>query len=79
MISIRTDNQQINFDNRSFVLNEKDLGYIEASHTDFKGVNQIGVYHTYSALDTREISLTGYIIEDVEANKRQLLRLVTPL
>lgn len=79
MVSIRTDNQQINFDNRSFVLNEKDFGSIEASHTDFKGVNQIGVYHTYSALDTREISLTGYIIEDVEANKRQLLRLVTPL
>ena len=29
MISIRTDNQQINFDNRSFVLNEKDLGYTQ--------------------------------------------------
>lgn len=42
-------------------------------------VENTSIHHTYSALDTREISLTGYIIEDVEANKRQLLRLVTPL
>lgn len=79
MVSIKTDEQQITFDNRNFVLSEKDFGYVEATHTDFKGVNQIGVYHTYSTLDTREISLTGYIFHDVEANKRQLLSLVNPL
>lgn len=78
-----TTNREIIFNNKDYVLNELDLGDSSASHTTFKGINQVGQYLTNSTIDNREISLIGYILAsnatDMKNKKREVYRLLNPL
>lgn len=66
-----------------YILDTADLGVVEANHTSYKYLNQVGVYVTSSTLETRSINITGWIAGHNDAElqaKRQLLnRLINPL
>jgi len=75
--------REIIFDNINYVLNQIDYGSSGATHTTFKGINQIGAYLTNSTIDTREISVMGYILanskSDMQIRKHELYKLLNPL
>lgn len=76
------NNKEIIFDNKRFILNEKELSYIEASHYSSNGMGQHGAYHTGSILQPRELSITGYVsaaFNDFKAIKRELMQIINPL
>lgn len=66
-----------------YVLDEADLGVIEASHQTSKYPEQIGETNTGSALGTREISISGWVIgktqEEIKSSKKALNTLINPL
>ena len=74
--------KEITFDNKSYVLNEKDLGTAAITLSTYKGNNQIGVKVSGRTLDTRDISIVGYILaedkEEMLQKKRNLQKLVNP-
>ncbi len=49
-----------------YVLNSVDWGVVESTHHSYKYVNQIGVYVTGSSLETRKVTIIGWIIADTE-------------
>ncbi len=51
-----------------YVLNSVDWGCVESTHHSFKYVNQIGVYVTGTSLETRAISVAGWVIADDEVS-----------
>lgn len=65
-----------------FVLNEADLGVVEATHHSYSHTNQIGKYIESTSLEPRLISITGWVIGDtydlLESNKKILNRLINP-
>lgn len=65
-----------------FVLDTVDWGQVTATHHSYKYVNQVGVTITNTSLETRDVSIIGWIIGDteeaMESRKRILNRFVNP-
>lgn len=65
-----------------YVLDIVDWGQVESNHHSYKYVNQIGVYVTGTSLETRNVSITGWIIAKSEIQmserKKMLNRFVNP-
>lgn len=81
---LNTVNQnEVHFDNESYFINSKDFGSIQGIHHTSKGLNQNGEYYTGSNLETRDISISGYIIAsskaEMDIKKRKLIRCINPL
>lgn len=66
----------------SYILNVVDWGQISSVHHSYKYVNQIGVYVTGTSLETRNVSVSGWIIAKTEnqmtERKKMLNRFVNP-
>lgn len=56
---------------QDFILNSVDWGVVESTHHSYKYVNQIGVYVTGTSLETRMVTITGWIIADTELQMTQ--------
>lgn len=50
-----------------FILNSVDWGAVESTHHSFKYVNQIGVYVTGTSLETRSVTIQGWVIAENES------------
>ena len=50
-----------------FILNSVDWGAVESTHYSFKYVNQIGVYVTGTSLETRSVTIQGWVIAENES------------
>lgn len=65
-----------------YILDTVDWGQVESKHHSYKYVNQIGVYVTGTSLETRDVSITGWVIARTEAQmserKKMLNRFVNP-
>lgn len=74
--------KELVFDGGNYVLNEKDLGKAEINLATFQGYNQIGVKVTGRVLNSRDISIVGFILADDEKEmldkKRNLQNMVSP-
>ncbi len=66
----------------NYILDKVDWGQISSNHHSYKYINQVGVYVTNTTLETRDITITGWIIASTEANmttrKKKLNRFVNP-
>lgn len=51
----------------NFILNSVDWGAVESTHHSFKYVNQIGVYVTGTSLETRSVTIQGWVIAENES------------
>ena len=73
----------INMDNRAYVLTSIDWGAIQSTRKTYKFINQIGVYVTGTTLESRDISIIGYVVgdtyEQLKTRKRFLNQFVNPL
>ena len=49
-----------------YVLDDVDWGQVKSTHHQYKYVNQVGVYITGTSLETRDVSITGWIIASSE-------------
>ena len=56
---------------QDFILNSVDWGTVESTHHSYKYVNQIGVYVTGTSLETRDITIMGWVIADTERQMTQ--------
>lgn len=56
---------------QDFVLNSVDWGTVESTHHSYKYVNQIGVYVTGTSLETRAVTIMGWVIADTERQMTQ--------
>lgn len=58
-----------------YVLDVVDWGVITSNHHSYKYVNQIGVYITGTTLETRDITISGWIIaeNDMQMTRRKML------
>ena len=67
---------------QDYILNSVDWGAIESTHHSYKYVNQIGVYVSGTTLETRSITITGWIIAEndklMTARKETLNRFINP-
>lgn len=65
-----------------YILNSVDWGTVESTHHSYKYVNQIGVYVTGTSLETRSVTIQGWVIADTEAamtkRKQMLNRFFNP-
>lgn len=65
-----------------YILDVVDWGQIGSTHHQYKYVNQIGVYVTGTSLETREVSITGWIVaqseNEMSLRKQMLNRFVNP-
>ena len=65
-----------------FILDNVDWGKVESTHHSYSFVNQIGEYVTSTSLDTRNVTVTGWVIADdvetLEGRKMFLSRFVDP-
>ena len=65
-----------------YVLDDVDWGQVKSTHHQYKYVNQVGVYITGTSLETRDVSVTGWIIASSEqqmtGRKKILNRFVNP-
>ena len=77
------ETRSLTFDNKTYVLNEKDLGSADINLSTFKGSSQIGSMVISRVIGTRDISLIGFILgnneADMLAKKRYLQSVVNPL
>ena len=75
--------QLIDQDESQFVLTEIDLGQVTAQHHTSSYYNQMGATIENTTIQTRSVSITGYVIgdtrEELTQNKQALNRLVNPL
>lgn len=66
----------------NYILDTVDWGQIKSTHHSYKYVNQIGVYVTGTSLETRDVSVTGWIVASSENlmtdRKMKLNRFVNP-
>ena len=66
-----------------FVLNEVDFGTVEGTHNSFKFINQVGEYIDSTTLESRSISISGWVIGEtesiIEQNRKTLNRLINPV
>lgn len=51
---------------QDFILNSVDWGTVESTHHSYKYVNQIGVYVTGTSLETRSVTIMGWVIANTE-------------
>lgn len=76
------ETKQVAFDNKNYVLNQKDLGSAEIKLSTFKGSSQIGSMVISRVMGTRDISLVGFILGNSEADmlakKRYLQSVISP-
>lgn len=82
MISVKNINTQqiFEFNNKTAILSEKDLGTGKVAMNTYKGMEQQGVYITSSSLESRDITLTGYLKgENAAELKRKLDKIINPL
>lgn len=73
-------NKELLFDNKKFILNEKELSYIGANH--FNSNNKYGDYYTGSSLNSRDLSISGYVsasFNEFQSIKKELIQLINPL
>ena len=49
-----------------YILNSVDWGVVESTPHSYKYVNQIGVYVTGSSLETRKVTIIGWIVADTQ-------------
>ena len=59
-----------------YILNSVDWGAVESTHHSYKYVNQIGAYVTGTSLETRSVTIQGWVIADTEAvmtKRKQIL------
>lgn len=67
----------------NYILNEEDLGSISGTHNTSKALKQNGSYITDTVLESRDISVTGYILAENETEmdirKEELIKLINPL
>ena len=54
----------INMATRDYVLENVDWGAIESSNKSYKFINQVGVYVTGTTLESRTISILGWVVAD---------------
>ncbi len=54
-----------------YILNSVDWGVVESTHHSYKYVNQIGVYVTGTSLETRSVTIMGWVIAENERNMTQ--------
>lgn len=73
----------INMATRDYVLENVDWGAIESSNKSYKFINQVGVYVTGTTLESRTISILGWVvadtIDDMKRRKKFLNSFVNPL
>lgn len=73
----------LNMAARDFVLESVDWGSIESSSKTYKFINQVGVYVTGTTLESRTISILGWVVADdaatMASRKRFLNSFVNPL
>ena len=50
-----------------FILNSVDWGAVKSTHHSFKYVNQIGAYVTGTSLETRSVTIQGWVIAENES------------
>lgn len=76
------DKIEINMDDGPYYTEEIDWGSIESSNQSYKYVDQIGMHITGTTLETRRVSITGWIANEkeyeVQKLKRALNRFVNP-
>lgn len=76
------NNKELIFDNKTFILNEKELSYIDVNHYSSNGIGQHGEYYTGSTLQPRTVSVSGYVsasFNEFQKIKRELIQLINPL
>ena len=76
-----TTNEEIVFDNKTLILSEKELSYIDAVHSNTKGIGQHGNYYTGTSLQSRTVSVAGYIsasFDKLGKIKRRLIKIINP-
>lgn len=74
-------NEEIDFDNETFILAQKELSYVDANHYTNNGIGQHGDYYTGSTLQSRTVSIVGYIsasFEKFKTIKRNLIKAINP-
>lgn len=54
-----------------YILDKVDWGQIKGTHHSYKYVNQIGVYVTSTSLETRDVSVSGWIVSNSELHMSQ--------
>ena len=72
LINLETK-KEVLFDNKVLILNQKELSYIDANHFTSNGIGQNGDYHTGTSLQSRNITISGYInasLDDLKNIKR---------
>lgn len=73
---------EINMDEGPYYTEEIDWGSIESSNQSYKYVDQIGIHITGTTLETRQVSITGWIANEkeyeVQRLKKALNRFVNP-
>lgn len=66
-----------------YILDSVDWGQIQSTHHSYKFLNQVGVYVEGTTLETRDISVTGWIVERNEeqmtVQKRWINAFVNPM
>jgi hypothetical protein len=67
----------------NYILNEKDLGFIQGTHSTTKALGQNGAHLVSTVLESRDIPITGTILAEnkyeMEIRKKDLIELVNPL
>ena len=59
-----------------YILDSVDWGVVESTHHSYKYVNQIGVYVTSTNLETRSVTIQGWVVASTEAvmtKRKQIL------
>lgn len=54
-----------------YILDKADWGQVKGTQHSYKYVNQIGVYVTSTSLETREVSVSGWIVASTETQMSQ--------
>lgn len=73
----------LNMHNYAYVLESVDWGAIQSTRKTYKFINQIGVYVTGTTLESRDVSIVGWVVGDtydeLKTRKRFLNQFVSPL
>lgn len=73
---------QMNTRTSVFILENVDWGVVESKHQSYKYVDQIGVYVTGTTLETREVSIIGWVASnnynELRARKSVLNTMINP-
>lgn len=73
---------QMNTRTSVFILENVDWGVVESKHQSYKYIDQIGVYVTGTTLETREVSIVGWVASnnynELRARKSVLNTMINP-